>query len=87
MIRFELYLIAARKYEKLFLFLLLCAMGNTADLSNFNNGQNVMARRNELLRNCTICGCSELPFVDTYEKCMNDGETHVNASHCTSTHY
>ncbi|GFX91319.1 transposable element Tcb1 transposase [Trichonephila clavipes] len=52
-------------------------MGNAADLSDFDRGQIVMARRlgRSISETATLVGCSRSTVVSTYAKWMNDGET------------
>ncbi|GFW75448.1 transposable element Tc1 transposase [Trichonephila clavipes] len=52
-------------------------MGNVADLSDFDRGQIVMARRlgTSISETARLVGCSRSTVVSTYAKWMNDGET------------
>ncbi|GFY05631.1 uncharacterized protein TNCV_4402981 [Trichonephila clavipes] len=62
--------------EESFFHLFLCVMGNAADLSDFDKGQIVMARRlgTNISETARLMGCSR-STVSTYAKWMNDGET------------
>ncbi|GFU71651.1 transposable element Tcb1 transposase [Trichonephila clavipes] len=52
-------------------------MGKAADLSNFDRGQIVMARRlgKNISETARVVGCLRSTVVSTYAKWMNDGET------------
>ncbi|GFU03065.1 transposable element Tc1 transposase [Trichonephila clavipes] len=52
-------------------------MGKVADLSDFDRGQIVMARRlgKSISETTRLVGCSRTTVVSTYAKWMNDGET------------
>ncbi|GFU71879.1 transposable element Tcb1 transposase [Trichonephila clavipes] len=52
-------------------------MGKAADLSDFDRGQIVMARRlgTSISETARLVGFSRSTFVSTYAKWMNDGET------------
>ncbi|GFX51770.1 uncharacterized protein TNCV_5014721 [Trichonephila clavipes] len=52
-------------------------MGKAVDLSNFDRGQIVMARRlgTSISETARVVGCSRSTVVSTYEKWMNDSET------------
>ncbi|GFX24639.1 HTH_Tnp_Tc3_2 domain-containing protein [Trichonephila clavipes] len=52
-------------------------MGNAADLSNFDRGQIVVARRlgTSTSETARLVGCSRSTVVGTYARWMNDGET------------
>ncbi|GFV93826.1 uncharacterized protein TNCV_367251 [Trichonephila clavipes] len=52
-------------------------MGNAANLSDFDRGQIVMARRlgTSISETARLVGCSRSTVVSTYAKWMNDGET------------
>ncbi|GFU73884.1 transposable element Tcb1 transposase [Trichonephila clavipes] len=52
-------------------------MGNAADLSDFDRGQIVMARRlgTSISETARLVVCSRSTVVSTYAKWMNDGET------------
>ncbi|XP_054708423.1 uncharacterized protein LOC129218225 [Uloborus diversus] len=52
-------------------------MGKAADLSDYDRGQIVMARRLEtsISETARLVGCSRPTVVRTYAKWMNDGET------------
>lgn len=77
MIRWEWYLTAAGESKESFLHLLLRVMGKAADLSEFDRGQIVMARRlgTSISETARLVGCSRPAVVSTYEKWLNDGET------------
>ncbi|GFU35880.1 transposable element Tcb1 transposase [Trichonephila clavipes] len=62
--------------ESLF-HLLLCVMGNAVDLSDFDRGHIVMARRLEtsISETARLVGCSRSTVVSTYAKWMNVSET------------
>ncbi|XP_054711340.1 uncharacterized protein LOC129220929 [Uloborus diversus] len=52
-------------------------MGKAADLSDFDRGQILMARRlgTSISETARLVSCSRLTVVSTYAKWMNDGET------------
>ncbi|GFT02692.1 transposable element Tcb1 transposase [Trichonephila clavipes] len=52
-------------------------MGKAADLSDFDRGQIVMARRlgTSISETARLLGCSRSTVVSTYAKWMNDSET------------
>ncbi|GFT35898.1 HTH_Tnp_Tc3_2 domain-containing protein [Trichonephila clavipes] len=63
--------------EESFFHLFLCVIGKAANLSDFDRGQIVMARRlgtniSEIAR---LVGCSRSTVFSTYAKWMNNGET------------
>ncbi|GFV80666.1 HTH_Tnp_Tc3_2 domain-containing protein [Trichonephila clavipes] len=52
-------------------------MGKAADLSDFDRGQIVMARRlgTSISETARLLGCSRSTLVSIYAKWINDGET------------
>ncbi|GFX09604.1 HTH_Tnp_Tc3_2 domain-containing protein [Trichonephila clavipes] len=77
MIRWRWCFTAAGESEESFFHLLLCVMGKVADLSDFDRGQIVMARRlgTSISETAQLLGCSQSTVVSTYAKWMNDHET------------
>ncbi|GFW74053.1 uncharacterized protein TNCV_545771 [Trichonephila clavipes] len=55
-------------------------MGKAVDLSDFDRGQIVMARRlgTSISETAQLLGCSRSTLVSTYAKWINDGETSVD---------
>ncbi|GFU99535.1 HTH_Tnp_Tc3_2 domain-containing protein [Trichonephila clavipes] len=62
--------------EESFFHLFLCVMGKAADLSDFDRGQIVMARRlgTSISETARLVSCSRSTVVSTYAKWMNDGD-------------
>ncbi|GFX53671.1 hypothetical protein TNCV_1596171 [Trichonephila clavipes] len=62
--------------EESFFHLLLCVMGKTVDLSDYDRVQILMARRlGTSIAETARLGFSRSTVVSTYAKWMNDGET------------
>ena len=63
--------------EEPFVCLLLYLMEKVADLSDFDRGQIVRARKlgTSIFETAQLVGCSWSTAVSTYAKWMNDGET------------
>ncbi|GFV53865.1 transposable element Tcb1 transposase [Trichonephila clavipes] len=75
--RWKWYLTAAGESGESFFYLLLCMMGKSVDLSDFDRGQIVMAQRfgTSISETALLMGYSRYTVVSTYAKWMNDRET------------